>query len=383
MKLFLIRIALPIFFLLSGFQSWGQTPDKDRLLSYYQSQRFREAVEYLQSLYGNAPENPTAIAQLAYCNYMAGNLSQAEEYYLTLQKLEPDNISVLFSLANLADRRGYNMTAKLHLTEILRLDSTNFEVYKRLSDILTNKSESALRMQYLKKANELRRTDADVAHNLAETYLIDKAFLQAYDVLTPAIKADTLNIMLLKSKLIVCLQMKNLREAVNTGERLLSFGDSSTFTLNTTARAAFQLEDYGKALKLFQSVDPMFATEVTWYYTTLCYQRLKMFKEAIEAGKKTIDIAISPNVANYYALLGALNESYKQPLTAVSAYKKGLQFIDHDNIFYNLGLLYDTTLKNKTQAKSYYAKFVLSKIDREKYKKELEYANFRLVELKN
>lgn len=68
--------------------------DADKLLGYYETQRYAEAAQYLQSLYPADTQDVKALTQMAYCQMMAGKLSDAENY-LKVHTIQPDNIPVL------------------------------------------------------------------------------------------------------------------------------------------------------------------------------------------------------------------------------------------------------------------------------------------------
>lgn len=94
------------FFIFTISGVTAQMIDKEKLLEYYESQRYAEAAQYLQSIYPEDTKDIKALTQMAYCNMMSGKLPEAEENYLKVNAVEPGNIPVLFSLANINSRRG-------------------------------------------------------------------------------------------------------------------------------------------------------------------------------------------------------------------------------------------------------------------------------------
>ena len=109
-------------------------------------------------VYTDDTQDLKALAQIAYCNMMAGKLPEAEKSYLNINALQPDNIPTLFSLVSINSRRGHATKAKSYLQQIIRLDSMNFSAYKQLAayeDTAENK------LTFLKKANTLKVTDPD------------------------------------------------------------------------------------------------------------------------------------------------------------------------------------------------------------------------------
>ncbi len=353
--------------------------DKEKLLEFYQSQRYAEAAAYLSSIYPTETSDVKVLGQIAYCNMMAGKLVDAEKNYQKVNELQPKQIPVLFSLANINSRRGNKKSATTYLQEIVALDSTNFNAYKRLGDYTDSLN---LKIQYLQKANKLNNTEADVAYDLAAAYRKLKLLQPAYDVLKIAIAADSGNFVLQQALLPVANQLNKYNEVVNVGEKLLQNGADANVVADV-AKAYFFLKNYKKAITLYQMLEKTeMQTESTLYYTALCFRELKNYDQATSYAKQTITEGISPNTAAYYNLLGGIYEE-KQLFTAASnAYKKGLEYQINKNSYYRLGLLYDLKLKQTKSALAYYNLYLKNKDLDKDDAPQVEYIKGRLSELK-
>lgn len=191
-----MKKLLTLIFILASCQLLNaQTAiDREKLLDFYQTQRYADAAKYLQTIYPEDTQDVKALSQIAYCYMMSGKLPDAEKSYLKINQLQPNTLSVLFSLANINTRRGNNFTATSYLLDIVKLDSTNFNAYKQLANLTDSVK---LKVVYLKKANRLNATEADVAYDLALQYKGLKLYEPAYQVLQNAIVADTSNFTLL------------------------------------------------------------------------------------------------------------------------------------------------------------------------------------------
>ena len=366
---------------LTGSAQSGHILDKEKLLEYYQNQRFKEAAVYLQALYGEDSKDLKEISQLAYTNMMAGNLPVAEKNYMKLYTLQPASLPVLFNLASIWRRRGDDNKAKSYYLEIIKLDSMNFNVYKQLAAMVPNPM-SPEKQFYLKKANALAPADPDIAFDLANSFNLTKKNDSAYQVLKPALAADTVNLMLLKAKLPVCLVLKKLDEAILTGEKLMAYGDSSSYVLNNMGKTYFVLKSYDKSLQLFKTIEHMQQqNESTLYYTALCYRELKDYPHAAEYMTKSIKEGISPYTSNYYKILGEVYEKTEQIKKADQSYQKSLGFENKGEVYYNLALLNDGKLNNKKAAVKYYKKFLDSSPDPQKYNEVVDYIKQRLTVL--
>ena len=377
------RLVTLILFAIFYQHVYAQTVisyDKEKLLEFYQSQRYGDAAQYLQSIYPEDIQDVKVLNQMAYCFMMAGKLPEAEKNYLKVINQQPKNIPVLFSLANINLRRGNDASARGFLESIVKLDSTNFNVYKQLAGLYNNEVDSQ-KVVYLLKANGINPTEADVALDLANAYRKLKNYEPAYQILTKAINADTGHLILQQAKLPIAIQLKKYKEVVTTGEKLLTGGVDGN-VLKDVGMAYFYLKNYEKAIHNFKMMEVIAAqNESSLYYTSLCYRNLNNYKLATEYAKKTIKEGISPYTPNYYLLLGGIYEINNQISSAVEAYKKGLTFGSNGSIYYRLGILYDTKLNQKKSALTNYKLYLKSKPDPIVEKQEITYVKERIAAL--
>lgn len=372
------------FFLLFTFysvhaQSSGNY-DKEKLLEYYQSQQYADAANYLQSFYPEDTQDVKVLNQIAYCFMMAGKLPEAEKNYLKIINQQPNSLPVLFSLANINLRRGNNLNASSYYQQIIKVDSNNFNAYKQLAGIITNDIDTN-KVAYLKKANKINATEADVAYDLAISYKKLKKYELGYNILTTAISADTGNLVLQQARLPIAIQLKKYKEVIATGEKLLTGGADGS-VIRDVGMAHYYLKSYEKAISYFKMLEVMAAqTESSLYFTSLSYRGLNNYKLAAQYAKNTIEEGISTNTSSYYLLLGGIYEINNQFNNAVAAYKRGLTFTANGTIFYRLALLYDLKLNQKKSALTYYNLYVKSKPDSVMEKEEIKYVQERTIAL--
>jgi tetratricopeptide (TPR) repeat protein len=376
-----IFLFLSCIFLLQTAGAQTRTIDAEKLLDFYQTQRYAEAAQYLQSIYPDDTQDVKVLNQIAYCNLMAGKLPEAEKNYLKIYAQQPAFLPVLFNLSNINVRKGQNVKAKSFLKSIIQLDSNNFKAYKQLADLTVDSLQ--LKVTYLNRANRLNATDPIVAYDLAQAYKQLGLFQPAYDILKTAIVADTSNLFLLEAQLPIANELKKYDEVITVGEKLLQ-NEVEVNVIKDVGKAYFFLKNYQKCLLLYQILEKMDKqTEATLYYMTLCYRELKKYELAATYAKKTIEEGISVNIVNYYATLGAIYEVNDQPTNAITAYKKGLSFNRPSaSLHYRLALVYDLKLKQAKNALTYYNLYLKGKPDADKEKEQIEYTKSRIVELK-
>jgi tetratricopeptide (TPR) repeat protein len=382
---FINSLAIIAMLFLPGLPVFSQTsatPDREKLLEYYESQKYDLAAQYLQTYYKSDTSDPKALAQLGYVYMMSGKLPEAEQIYLRLFAQNPKSIPVLFNLASLNLRRGNDEKAKEYYKAIIFMDSTNFNVYKQLA-MLTKADDVIEKIRYLKKANSLNPIDADVVFSLCEMFFKFNFYKNAEDALEPALKADTANIQLLKIKMPIAMAAKKYQVSIETGTKLLGYGDSSTYVVNNLGKSYFLMNDFKNALKYFFMVsNKTDENEVLLYNIALCYRGLKDYKNAAIYLDKTITEGISKKTASYYGLLGDSYEFTNQIEEANKAYKRGLLFDNNGSLYYNIALLYETKLNDKKNAILYYNLYLKNFKDMDKSPKLLGFIRNKIEELK-
>lgn len=353
--------------------------DSEKLLEYYETQRYADAAKYLQSIYPGDTQDIKTLSQIAYCNMMAGKLPEAEKNYQKINTIQPNNVSTLFSLTSINSRRGNVSNAKGYLQQIIELDSLNFSAYKQLAAYADTPGS---KLNYLKKANSLNSTDPDAAYDLSLTYSGMKQFKPAYDVLKTAIASDPENFTLQQALLPIANQLGKYTEVIEIGEKLLK-NHADVNVMNDVGQAYFYVKDYQKCINLYKMLEETgVQSEGTLYFMTLSYRELKDYNNAAIYAQKTIDEAISDHTALYYAALAGIYEAKNQYNDAVTAYKRGLTFGTSNIIYYRLGLLYDLNLKQPKNAATYYQLYLKNNPDQEKEKDQIAYAKGRIPGLK-
>lgn len=377
-----MKIGISLCIILSGFScvtAQSAKIDTEKLLEYYETQRYADAANYLQNIYPGETQDIKALSQIAYCNMMAGKLQEAEKNYQKINTIQPNSLPTLFSLTSINSRRGNVANAKAYLEQIIQLDSLNFSAYKQLAAYADNPES---RLNYLKKANTLNAADPDVAYDLSLAYSSLKQYQPAYDVLKTAIAADPENFTLQQALLPVANQLTKYQEVIEIGEKLLK-NHADVNVMNDMGQAYFYVKDYQKCITLYKTLEDIgVQNEGTFYYMALSYRELKDYNKAEIYAQKTIDEAVSKHTTVYYAALAGIYEAKNQYNDAVTAYKRGLTFGTSNIIYYRLGLLYDLNLKQPKNAAIYYQMYLKNSPDQEKEKEQIAYAKGRIPALK-
>lgn len=350
------------------------------LLDYYQNQRFAEAADYLKKTYPEPVTDIKILSKLAYTSQMGGRLPDAESYYQRMYAIDSTNNAVLLSLGSINMRRGNNLKAEAYYKILSLKDSTNFLVYKQLSKIAYDKGDLDGMVGYLQKANKLNPAEPDVASDLSDMYVNLKLYAPAEKVLDSAITHDPENVVLLQSQLKLVSSQNKYEQAKNICLKLIDLGSKNGFILTKLGTAYYNLKNYTCSVETFADVPALEQSETSYYIAALAYKELKDQRSAVEFLGKAIEAGISPNISDYYAEMADSYEVRKKYKKAVLAYEKGLQFSPKPIIYYLLGTIYDSDLKNKKLAVKYYKMFMASKptVKQQKY---VVYAQARVNEL--
>jgi tetratricopeptide (TPR) repeat protein len=381
-----------LFLLLLSFFASSQTcaqVDDSKLLELIESQRYNDVASYLESIYPNGAQDAKTTSRLAYAYYMSGNLVKAESNYLSLLKLDSTRISTLNSLAAIANKRGNYPQMINYYNKILKIDSTNFFYIKQIANAYQQLDNEELSTLYLQKANKINPEDADVVYDLCKIHILNGKKEEAREVLKPALKADSSNMLLLRTALKLNSYDNLFSEVIKLGEKLLEIGDSSSETYNLLGQAYYYNKNFEKSIKIFQQIiidTNGNGSETVFYFLGLNYRKLNNLKKSNEFFNRAIAKGISENICIYYQELGANREETNQFTTSIYNYKKALEFSDDiEKVYivnYSIARIYDAELKQPKTALKYYKEYLKNANKSKKYDKPyIEYSEARVKEI--
>lgn len=375
-------IYLILFLLLVAPKLFAQQVDNALLMDYIENQKFKEAAQYLKSIYTEPITDDKALQSLAYTSRMSGNLTDAENYYLRLYQKDSTKTAVLFSLGNINLARQNKQKAMVYYKRILALDSTNFSVYKQMASL--SEGDTVNYIAYLQKANMINPIDADVAYDLSIACIRKKPkpmLAMAEQVLGKALQADTANLFLLKSQAELLYRQEKFKDAVTACKKLIANGESSLQVVNWLAISYYKLRQYKQCLETYKTIPDEKQGEGIFFYMAMCYRALDDNLNAIVYFRKAIKDGISGNITDYYIDIGDCYATLHQSGKALTAYQKSLQFSERPLTYYSLANLYDIELKDSKTAQRYFKKYLATKPDPIEEQKFIEYAKSRLPAL--
>lgn len=358
--------------------------NEKHLITLYQSQKFGDAASYLAKFYNQDTVDIKILEGLAFSNKMAGNYVEAEKYYQEWLEIDKKSIGVLSNLASINFQRGDYSKAKGYYLQILALDSAHLSSYRALSIIAQTNGKLEVSHSYLSSANRINPKNIDIAYDLGVLDLSLKQYGSADSILSIALINNPKNILLLKAKAQAQYGLQKFKSTIELGEILLEAGDSSDMVLNLLALSYYFDKDYVKCKDLLSTLESRGELkEAQLYYMAMSNAKLQLTNQALNYFEKTLEAAISPNVANYYFEKAALYEKVRQYKHASRDYKNSLQFKALPITFYSLGLLYDYKLKQVKTAKRYYQRYLQENPKGQENKLYIKFVKQRMLELDN
>lgn len=371
MKLILSSTALLIFSIYGAHAQ--QTATDSVLLSDYQNQRFAEALDYLKRTYPEPVTNKKALEGLAYASKMAGLLPEAESYYQRIYQSDSSNTAVLFQLGSIYSRQGNDMMAIHYYDKILATDSDNFSVLKQMANLSQQTGNVRQALRYLKKADSIRPADPDVAYNLAAYYINARQYPEADSALTPAMQADSANLLLLRCRAQVYFGQENFRGAAADCNKLVKAGEMTDDIINMLGASEYYLANFEGCINAYRIMEQnKTANENAYYYMAMSYKALNSLSMTVLYLHKAIKDALSGNVNSYYGELAGTYNRMHCTGAAINAYRKSLLYGVIPLTYYAMANIYDTRLKNKRLALFYYKKYLTARPPA----KQLPYAKY-------
>ncbi len=375
-------ICLSFLLFLSAILCDAQhSADNTRLIEYYQSQRYADALNYLKGVYQEPVTDVRALSQLAYSALMSGSSNDADLYYQRIFNQDSTNKAALYNLASINLRRGNMMKASHYFKQMVAADTTNFAAYKQLARLSLLQNDVPDYIINLQRANKLNAADPDVASDLSDMYVTLKQLPAAEKVLNAAITVDSSDAILLESLIKLTYAQKKWKETLKACNQMVQLGDHSGKVLTKMGEAYYQLKNYSCGVETLAGIDDNQQTETSYYFAAMCYKKLNDKPAAINYLQKAISEGISSSVTTYYGELGNIYDSGKQYNKALAAYQRGLTFNAEPLMYYSLAGLYDE-MKDKTNAVKYYKKYLAAKpaADQVAY---VNYTRSRLTQLRN
>lgn len=140
--------------------------------SYIMAERYGDALDVLDGLAEQDPNNGTILSAQAYCYYKLENRDKAFELYLKILEREPDNYEARFNYASLLAEAGYLPEAMetYQQLEVFPDSATDAQLYFEMAKVSYSSEDYEKAIQYGEKALSLDTENIEISRFLLHPY---------------------------------------------------------------------------------------------------------------------------------------------------------------------------------------------------------------------
>ena len=155
--------------------------------SYIMAERYGDALDVLDGLAQQDPDNGTILSAQAYCYYKLENRDKAFELYLKILEREPDNYAARFNYASLLAESGYLPEAMetYQQLEVFPDSATDAQLYFEMAKVSFSAEDYEKAVQYGEKALSLDDDNIEIDRFLLRPYELGEyyaKFLETADI---------------------------------------------------------------------------------------------------------------------------------------------------------------------------------------------------------
>jgi arylsulfatase A-like enzyme/Tfp pilus assembly protein PilF len=136
----------------------------------FSMEKYTEALESMQELLNEEPDNPNVVYFLAYMNAQMGRLDEAIAYYKRLYEIQPTSQKVWNNLGVLYNQQGRNKEARECFEKALEQDPYNANACYNVASVYSEDGDQERAEEYLKRAVELMPSFSKAYNNLGTLY---------------------------------------------------------------------------------------------------------------------------------------------------------------------------------------------------------------------
>ena len=140
--------------------------------SYMMAERYGEALDVLDGLAEQDPDNGTILSAQAYCYYKLENRDKAFELYNQILEREPDNYMARFNYASILAEEGHLPEAMetYQQLEVFSDSETDAQLYFEMAKVSFSSEDYDKAVQYGEKALSLDSENIEISRFLLRPY---------------------------------------------------------------------------------------------------------------------------------------------------------------------------------------------------------------------
>jgi|GEM_PF-1955403 len=375
MKKLLFSIILSIFSILCVAQN---SLDREKLVdSLSRDYRFDKVIELLQ----NAEDlNGKEKLLLAQAQYRTGKFFDALESYQDLYAKD-SSYSFLLQQARIYDKLSQKDTALYLYYELAESVGDNAYYWKIAAASAEKLGRMDIALKCYFQSYELDQNDVETVYEYTGLLIKLESYKNADSILQKAILSYPRSIPLKRQRLVTLYRLKKYDLVVDLSEELFSLNDSNLLNQKIAGLANYHSKEYNRSIALLENVIEVDKeSDFLHYYLGLAYRESGDAEKASYYLERSIDLAVSDNLPNYYTQLAVSYEEAGQTSKAIQAYQIAYKKTKDKVLLYHLARNYDILYKDKKVAMSYYQKYLDEKDTANEYL--MNYSKHRIQELK-
>jgi tetratricopeptide (TPR) repeat protein len=345
---------LLIFAVASRVDAQVATADKEKVMQFFQDQRYEDAIGYLAPLYHYDSTNLQILTLLGYANFMNEDFSIAENYYLKVFGMDSTNIAALQYLSMINAKQNTNIALSYNARLIL-LQPAKGTYYRQRGDLYRRLHENDSAQSLYKIALDLAPADIKNRESLAEMLIDTKKYSWADSLLDASPAKDSVNERLLELRCRSAYENKSYSRVLDPGERLMKLKDLHVTALTQLALSYYFLKRYNDCITVCHFLkDQDVVSESLYYYESRAQAKLKNYAGSNDLLQQCIRMAVSNTAESYYYDLGENYEALGKLRTAITQYDTAYYLFKNPVMKYNCGRIAETGLHNDALARKYY-----------------------------
>ncbi len=333
--------------------------DKAKVMEFFQSMQYEEAINYLLNVVKTDSENLQVLGYLGYAYHMDDDLANACKYYQKMLNVDSNNVSANQYFSNLYSNTDPEAARKY----VYRLISSNPQkavYYRKMGDLFRRRNQNDSAFTFYSRAFQLSPADHKNGAALADLLIDQKKLLRADSIIDEGLVKDSLSVPYLRLRIKSSYEAKEYYQVYLPAEKLLRLGDVSLSTFTQVALSYYNLKMYKDCIRICDYLEAKgLASESIYYYSAKSHAKLREYDKSNELLRLCLGTAISETAEYYYNALGDNYEEMKQYKTAIAHYDTAFYLFKDPVMLYNCGRILDGNLKNDNAAQKYYNKYLL------------------------
>jgi tetratricopeptide (TPR) repeat protein len=332
--------------------------EKNKVMDWFQSQEYIEAIAYLLPLAAEDSSNLQVLGYLGYAYYMNDDKQIAEQYYQQIYRIDSNSVSANQYLAEINSSSNPEKALGF-AAHLIRVQPNKAGYYRKLAELLRKINQKDSALVYYEYAYQISPADFRNATGLVELLIDQKNFSRADSILAWGLDRDSLSVPFLRLSIRSAYESKQYTRALDPGEKLIRLQENLSSALSQLVYSYFNLKKYPDCIRVceYMIANSMYSESV-YYYEAKSWAMLKDFTKSNDLLQLCLALAISKTAELYYYTLGDNHEQMKQFKNAITQYDTAYYLFKNPIMLYNCGRISEAYMHKPNLTQQYYAKYL-------------------------